>query len=189
MWQNEWEEIVSFVICSLHLQIWWNKLLERFICQLHETMQAGGTEDDSAFFSQSVSSGSSSTLVEVTAQLFNVVNVTKQITKLPTSAHKTLLSTRVLQIPVRHKTSSYSFYGLMKATLVQKTYRIKWHFNISHIYNFTLELDIDILKTDWPATEASHIMYPVKLPLSKNLYKRIHSLKETLDYEDKCLNL
>ncbi len=79
----------------------------------------------------------------------------------------------------------------MKATLEQKMHRIKWHFNISHICNFTLELVRDSLKTDWPATEALHIMYLVKLPLSKtlNLSKRIHSLKETLDYEDKSLNL
>lgn len=148
------------------MQIWRYKPLERFICQLHETRQAGRREDDSTSFSQ-CNHACLQHIMDVRAAAFQSQNVQcGQIFQNRSQGSQLVLpvdENLSFKFLVTITLSSYSSYRLMKARYAEE--------RILTFIIFTLELDIDMLKND-----LDH-MYPVKLPWSNrlNLYKCIHS--------------
>lgn len=108
-----------------HLQIWRKKLLERLIRWLHETIQAGGTEDDSTFFSH-CSHACLLTLADVKAAPVQCQNVQW------VSTTKRIKNSQLVYIHTKPycwwvvrgtRLDPHSSCRLMKATLVQNMCR------------------------------------------------------------------
>lgn len=156
--RNYLREVTSLAVCFSHVQNWRDEPHERFICQSHETRQAGRPEDDSTSFSQ-CNHACLQHIMDVRAAAFQSQNVQcGQIFQNRSQGSRLVLpvdENLSYKFLVTTTLSSHSSYRLMKARYAEA--------RILAFIIFTLELDIDMLKND-----LDH-MYPVRLPWSNPL--------------------